>query len=101
MINSFNVNANNNYYKSINYIINILNAFFNALNCIISKPKFINTPNKLIIRLNYYQSNTNNDPLSLNKTSNLAYKTAQHLISAHKDFGKNDKNRYLFKTYRI
>jgi hypothetical protein len=82
-----NVINNINYYKSINYIINILNTFFNTLNCIINKPKFINTPNKLIIRLNYYQSNTNNDPLSLNKTSNLAYKTiatsceAKQLIS--------------------
>jgi hypothetical protein len=59
--------------KLINNIIKILKSFFNSLNCIISKPKFIFMPNKIIIRINYYQSlnllNKNNTLLRL-KTAN-------------------------------
>ncbi len=72
-------NINNNlkfkYYKSLEYLLKILYSFFSSLNCILSKPIFINKPDKLIIRAYYYQSNNKNSNfLITNKDSNLAYK---------------------------
>jgi len=44
---------NKNWYLSEDLII-LITAFFKSIYCLISKPKFINTPDKIIIEILYY-----------------------------------------------
>lgn len=55
------------------WVIKMLNSFFTSLYCIINKPVFINYPNKLIIRISFYQSKTYNDSLYFDKNSNFIF----------------------------
>jgi hypothetical protein len=53
-------------------LIKLLNAFFKSIFCIISRPKFINTPNKIIIEILYYIAIPNNN---IFKWYNFIYNT--------------------------
>ena len=44
---------NKNWYLSED-LIKLISAFFKSIYCLISKPKFINTPDKIIIEILYY-----------------------------------------------
>src|ERR1700761_2008979 len=56
-----------------NYVLKIINSFFNSLYCIIAKPQFINKHDKLIIRIPYYQNNVQKNSLFTNTNSNYIY----------------------------
>lgn len=49
-----NYNFNNRNWFLSEDLIKLLNAFFKSIYCLISKPKFINTPDKIIIEILYY-----------------------------------------------
>jgi hypothetical protein len=57
----------------INNVIKILTSFFKGLSCLISQPQFINKTDKLIVRIFYYQNNSNKDDLFNSNKSNFIY----------------------------
>lgn len=57
----------------LNNVIKILTSFFNNLSCYISRPQFINKADKLIIKIFFYQNNSNKDDLSNNNKLNFIY----------------------------
>lgn len=57
----------------INNVVNILTSFFKELYCLIGRPQFINKADKLIIKIFYYQNNTNKDALLSNNKVNFIY----------------------------
>lgn len=73
--NMFNYTAINNSARIgiTNYVLKIINSFFNSLYCIIAKPQFINKHDKLIIRIPYYQNNVQKNSLFTNTNSNYLY----------------------------
>jgi len=86
-----------NWYLSED-LIKLLNAFFKSIFCIISRPKFINTPNKIIIEILYYITIPNNN---IFKWYNFIYNTnkviAYNYINASSfnkegEEEKNEKN---------
>lgn len=74
-------------------LIKLLNAFFKSIYCIISKPKFINTPDKLIIEILYYITIPNNN---IFKWYNFIFKTkrliAYNYINAVQESENEDDN---------
>lgn len=74
-------------------LIKLLNAFFKSIYCIISKPKFINTPDKLIIEILYYITIPNNN---IFKWYNFIFKTkrliAYNYINAAQQSENEDDN---------
>ena len=57
----------------INNVVKILTSFFTGLYCLIGRPQFINKADKLIIKINFYQNNTNKDTLLSNNKLNFVY----------------------------
>jgi hypothetical protein len=57
----------------INNVVNIITSFFKELYCLIGRPQFINKADKLIIKIFFYQNNTNKDALLSNNKVNFIY----------------------------
>lgn len=68
-----NLKSNKGILFQNKWVIKILNSFFTSLYCIINKPVFIDQPNKLIIRISFYQSKTYNEPLFFDQNSNIIF----------------------------
>jgi hypothetical protein len=57
----------------INNVVKIITSFFKGLGCFISRPQFIHKTDKLIVRIFYYQNNSNKDTLFSNNKSNFIF----------------------------
>jgi len=85
----YNFNTETN--KLIKNIYNLLAASFKSMYCLISKPVFVITPDKIIIQLFYYLFIPN--ILKLKKINRLEYK--------HRNkFRSKNKTRRLYRKYR-
>jgi hypothetical protein len=73
-------------------IIKLISAFFKSIYCLISRPKFINTPDKIIIEILYYITIPDNN---IFKWYNFIYKiqTSNNAIL----LGGQNKNNYALK----
>jgi hypothetical protein len=85
----YNFNTETN--KLIKNIYNLLAATFKSMYCLISKPVFVITPDKIIIQLFYYLFIPN--ILKFKKIHKLGYK--------HRNkFRSNNKTKRLYRKYR-
>lgn len=57
----------------INNVVKILTSFFKELNCLIGRPQLINKADKLIIKIVFYQNNTNKESLLSNNKLNFIF----------------------------
>jgi|ERR1700743_2283329 len=58
---------NNNRLSITTNVVKIITSFFKDMLCLINRPQFIHKPNKLIVRIFFYQNNLNTDVLFNNK----------------------------------
>jgi hypothetical protein len=58
---------NNNRLSITTNVVKIITSFFKDMLGLINRPQFIHKPNKLIVRIFYYQNNLNKDVLFNNK----------------------------------
>jgi len=85
----YNFNTETN--KLIKNIYNLLAAIFKSMYCLISKPVFVITPDKIIIHLFYYLFIPN--ILKFKKINRLGYR--------HRNkFRSNNKTKRLYRKYR-
>lgn len=84
-----------NWYLSED-LIKLISAFFKSIYCIISKPKFINTPDKIIIEILYFITIPD---YKIFKWYNFLYidKTPSYLSAAGNAWGRNNNTSINLK----
>lgn len=84
----YNFNKNNHrsitigYNKSIKLAVKFLKFFFASISCLISKPLFISSPNKIIIRVFFYSGKEN---VNNSFSKNLRNKRLRSLFRSKKE----------------
>jgi hypothetical protein len=88
-------------WKSGNSVYTILNSAFERMSCLISKPYFYETPNRLTIQLFYYSKNRGKKPRKLLVSSDNSEDMNSNWISIQKQNGKNLKNFVNVTQYDV